>query len=209
MSWDALRYFNHLAETQVTTNRLPHWNQTGASYFVTFRLADSLPSHLIHELKSQRTEWITCHPQPWDSKTESEYHRLFSAKVDRWLDAGHGECLLKQVAFSEIVSTVFHHFDRDRYLLHSFVIMPNHVHLLFTIAKPHTIPSIVQSWKRYSSREINKVRDSCGAFWQRDYFDRMIRDPQHFIRVVRYIRNNLKQYAPALHYESQWIKGLE
>ncbi|MFC7336417.1 transposase [Haloferula chungangensis] len=210
MTWDALRYFNELADTTVTNNRLPHWNQSGASYFLTFRLADSLPSHLLHELNEERTAWIAKHPQPWDLKTEAEYHKIFSVKVDRWLDAGYGECLLKQTLNAEIVSSAFHHFDADRYLLHSFVVMPNHVHVLVSTDELQTVATLIHSWKRHTSREINKARNTIGRpLWQRDYFDRIIRNARHFIRVVRYIRSNVRQYPPAIHYESPWVRELE
>lgn len=208
MSRDILRYYNELAATQVTRNRLAHWNQSGASYFLTYRLADSLPSHLLQELKDQRSTWITKNPKPWSPDVEMEYHRLFSAKIDYWLDAAHGACQVNQASHAEIVAAAFHHFDHTRYLLHSFVVMPNHVHLLFTIGESHTLASLVNSWKRHTAREINKALKTSGPLWQRDYFDRIIRNPRHFMRVIRYIRSNVRQYPPAIHYESEWIKQL-
>ena len=209
MSWDAIRYFDGLGETRTTRNRLPHWDQPGATCFLTFRLADSLPQDLIRQFKEERQTWLTRNPEPWDEKTEAEYHRLFSTKIDKWLDAAHGECLLRQPALAKIVSSSFHHFDSDRYLLHSFVVMPNHVHLMFTLSEKHTLSGLVHSWKLHSSREINKARGTSGVIWQRDYFDRIVRDLKHFLRIVRYIRKNVGQYPPATHYESEWIRGLQ
>ncbi len=208
MSWDALRYFDELGKTRVTTNRLPHWEQAGASFFLTFRLADSLPGHLVKKIETEKATWLARHPEPWDPRTEAEYHRLYSAAIDRLLDAGHGHCLLSQEGHASIVSSALQFFDRDRYWLHSFVVMPNHVHLLFTIGASHHLPDLVRSWKRHTAREINKLRKGSGSIWQRDYFDRIIRDSTHFVRVVRYIRGNVRQYPAAIHHESDWIAGL-
>jgi REP element-mobilizing transposase RayT len=208
MSWSALKYFNLLADTQVTLNHLPHWQQEQACYFVTYRLADSLPAPLLDKFRKDRAAWKSQHPEPWDEATEAEYHRLFSAQIDHWLDAGHGKCLLKHPPYAAEVSNAFHFFNKDRYLLHAFVVMPNHVHLLFSLAEGESLSKVIHSWKRHTAREINKLRGKSETFWQEDYFDRLIRDPRHFLRVVRYIRKNLKQYPPALHYESAWISGL-
>ncbi len=66
----------------------------------------------------------------------------------------------------------------------------------------------MNSWKRHTAREINKALKTSGPLWLRDYFDRIIRDPRHFIGVIRCIRSNVRQYPPAIHYESEWIKEL-
>jgi hypothetical protein len=43
---DTLRFFDPYTDIRFTANRLPHWQQKGAVYFVTFRLADAVPHHL-------------------------------------------------------------------------------------------------------------------------------------------------------------------
>ena len=72
----------------------------------------------------------------------------------------------------------------------SLVIMPNHVHALFVQNPKWPLEKLIQSWKRFAAREINKLLDRTGTFWQRDYFDRLIRDEQHFANCVRYLRRN-------------------
>lgn len=62
---------------------LPHWEQNGVCYFITFRLADSLPSELLNKWRDDRSVWLTKKPQPWADETESEYHRLFSLKIEK------------------------------------------------------------------------------------------------------------------------------
>src|SRR6267154_1410333 len=60
-----LRFFNPFADIRFTANRLPHWQQQGAVYFITFRLADAVPHHLRTQLESEREAWLRVHPQPW------------------------------------------------------------------------------------------------------------------------------------------------
>jgi putative transposase len=74
-------------------------------------------------------------------------------------------------------------FQGERYEHHAWVIMPNHVHLLFA---PHApLEQLIQAWKAHSARQIGQ-----GPIWQRNYRDTLIRDADHFANAVRYIRNN-------------------
>jgi putative DNA methylase len=87
------------------------------------------------------------------------------------------------------VQTGFWHHDGVRYRLHAWVIMPNHVHVLLEIWQV-PMGKILQNWKGYMAKEANKILGREGAFWAGDYFDRCIRDEDHFRKVVRYIENN-------------------
>ena len=89
------QFFNPYDDIRFTANRLPHWQQKGAVYFVTFRLADAVPQQLRKQWESDREAWLRFHPQPWDAETEREYHERFSGAIERWLDAGHGSCVLR------------------------------------------------------------------------------------------------------------------
>ena len=72
----------------------------------------------------------------------------------------------------------------------SFVVMSNHVHALFVQNPDWPLEKLIQSWKRFTTREINKLLERSGNLWQRDYFDRLVRDEKHFVNCVRYIRRN-------------------
>lgn len=184
------KYFNPWREIERTHNRLPHWQQAGASYFVTWRLADSLPKALLDQHYHEREQWLRSHPEPWDEATEAEYHQRFSARMDAWLDEGHGSCLLRDSRCSEIVSQALRHFDGERVAMISFVVMPNHVHGLFTLNQAWKLEELIHSWKRHTANEINRMHGESGALWMKDYFDRLIRDPSHLNNCIRYIRNN-------------------
>ena len=187
-----MRFFDKLAETSTSRNRLTHWSQVGATYFVTFRLADSIPRERITEWKARREDWLLQHPQPWDSETEAAYHKLFSSEIDRLMDAGSGSCALRDPTIRLRVEQSFSRFDGARYAMHhSSVVMPNHVHLLITPGERRPLQGIVRDWKCFTGREINGMLGSRGRpFWQKDYFDRLIRDWDHFFRVAGYIRRN-------------------
>lgn len=183
-------FFNPLAGIDITQNHLPHWQQGEAWVFLTWRLTDSLPKALLDAWKLERDIWLARHPEPWDEEKEDEYHARFSEQLDAWLDQGSGSCVLRNPPNAQTVADALLHFDGDRYKLASFVVMPNHVHVLFQPKDRHTLPAIVKSWKGFTAREINMRLGKTGALWQEDYWDRLMRNEQHFFKVMEYIREN-------------------
>ena len=212
MSWNDLQFFNPFAEIIHTANTLPHWQQLGATYFITFRLGDSIPATLRRHWQKEREQWLQHHPQPWSSETEAEYHTRFSAQIDQWLDAGHGACHLRDHATRRIVENTLNHFDSEQHFHHAWVIMPNHVHCLTTLAPAARLEKIIKSWKGFSATNINKHLARTGPFWQEDYFDRLIRDADHFANCTRYIRRNPTKAClkpgSFTHFESDFAKQL-
>src|SRR6185503_12910638 len=130
------------------------------------------------------------HPEPWSSEVAREYHERFSQRIDHWLDAGQGSCVLRRHDCAQIVAETLHFFDHVRLRMISFIVMPNHVHALFVQNPAWLLDKILYSWKRFTAGEINILRRRRGALWQRDYFDRLVRDESHFRNCVRYIRRN-------------------
>ena len=188
--YPVLKFLDEFSGIQMTRNRLPHWQQDRASYFLTFRLADSIPAELLVNWRREKELWLLNQPSPWSAESETEYHKRFSARIDQYLDQGHGSCLLREKANAEIVANTFRYFDHQRYILHQWVVMPNHVHVLLTVGDVVGLEHILASWKRFSALKINQRTQRSGALWQKDYFDRMIRDWDHFMNVARYIRRN-------------------
>jgi putative transposase len=178
----------------VTTyvRHLPHWRQDGATYFVTFRLGDSLPQAKLRELSAWRAEWERRHPCPRSGAADQELSREVMRRVEVWLDQGMGSCLLADQVNAATVREALHHFDGNRYELASYVIMPNHVHL---IARPLTgeedaLEDILQSWKQFTAKRINGRSAASGAVWQEESFDRIVRDEEHLYRCLQYIGTN-------------------
>ena len=111
-------YFNPMAEIDVRTGRLPHWEQGTVWYFITFRLADALPQVVVDELKVQRERWRDSHDlERLTPEDVVEYHRLFSERYENLLNAGSGSCLLRDPANADIVRGAFCFFDGQRYNL--------------------------------------------------------------------------------------------
>lgn len=189
-STDDLQYFDPRERIDRGKNRLPHWDQSSAACFITFRLADSIPQDQLDQLTAERTAWLDVNPSPHTPAQESDYHQRFTVRVESWLDAGSGACLLRDSTVRAITARALSHFDGDRHWQHAWVIMPNHVHALFSPIPPHSLKELVQSWKGFTARETNRVTGNSGAFWMKDYFDRLVRDAAHFWRCAHYIRRN-------------------
>ena len=187
---EQLHFFNPYADIRETKNRLPHWQQNGAVCFLTFRLEDSIPRHLRAQWEHERDNWLRYHPKPWAPEIDLEYHQRFTRKIEQWIDAGYGSCLLRNNDCAKIVSDSLLFFEMVRLIMISFVVMPNHVHALFVQNPDWLLEKLLQSWKRHSSLEINRLLGRAGPLWQRDYFDRLVRDEIHFANCVRYIRRN-------------------
>ena len=133
--------------------RLPHWRQFGATYFVTFRLNDSLPQGKLRELNGIRNEWERTHPPPHSYHALQELTKLIVFKQERWLDEGYGSCVLAQPNLAAIIIESMHYFDGQRYELNSYVVMPNHIHVIVRPANAtaHSLEAILKSWKQFSS----------------------------------------------------------
>ena len=210
--WSEIRFLNGEGLIEKTRRRLPHWQQDGKTFFVTFRLNDSVPVHVLNSWREEKQRWLEIHPKPWPADTEMEYQRVFSGTMDRYLDQGFGSCRLARPDHSATTASAIHYFDGSRYVMHAFVIMPNHVHVLLSLMDDHRIAEVVGSWKRFTATVINKTEGTLGAVWMEDHFDRLIRDWDHFINVCRYIdRNPGKAKLPEGHfatYEAPWVRRL-
>ncbi|MEJ5375060.1 MAG: DUF1156 domain-containing protein [bacterium] len=187
-----LHYFDPEAPIGNLSGNLPHWRQDGATYFVTFRLADSMPQEKLLQWEEERKAWQEKHPEPHDEKTRREYYQLFPQRFQEWLDAGYGECILAKPEIKALVESALRHFDGERYLLDEHVVMPNHVHALVTPLAGHELSEILHSWKSYTAHEINRKLGRSGTVWQKESFDHIIRSPAQMERVRQYIRNNPK-----------------
>ena len=169
---------------------LPHWRQDGATYFVTWRTADSLPEARVKAWLAEREAWLKAHPEPWDARTEQEYFERFPNRWEQWLDECHGECLLARPELRQVVEDVLKHDDGTLYRLRDFVVMPNHVHVLATPLGETQLSETLQAWKSVSSHRINKALGRKGEFWQKESFDHIVRSEAQFERLRAYIQHN-------------------
>ena len=177
--------------------KLPHWRQWGTTYFITSRLADSLPTHVLDEWRTLRDGWLANHgltsseqlgQLPEDQR--HAYHREFTARFHELLDAGHGECVLAKADLAAILVSKLTAGDEHSYHLDAWVIMPNHFHALVEPATGSDLGNIVQRWKGGSAREINLARQSSGKLWHREAFDHIVRSEAQVNHFRRYIAMN-------------------
>jgi REP element-mobilizing transposase RayT len=190
MADDEILFYDPEGSKEIYRRHLPHWNQRGRMYFVTFRLADSIPGARAGELRRQRQTWCRNHSEPYTPSDWEEYHKLFSVRVEQWLDQCSGSCLLADPSCAEIVINAMESLDGQRYDLDQWVIMPNHVHALVMVKEGFVLEGILQGWKSFTAHVINRRLSRRGQFWQRESFDHIVRSPAHLERFHRYIRQN-------------------
>ena len=175
---------------------LPHVKREGVSYFVTFRLADSLPKEIILRFGQEKTERLrrlaefTRRGESIDD-SEEEILRDFRRKVERYLDRGAGACHLLRTEIADLVAGALQHFHQGRYLLHDWVVMPNHVHAIIWPMPNYLLSDILKSWKQFTSRRAKQILGmGQEPFWQRESYDHWIRNDEERTGISRYVRNN-------------------
>ena len=198
-------------------NYLPHI-ENKKYQMITFRLFDSVPKSVIEQwkatlntgsqigsqtssLRQQPTAKYPAPPSSSSSQTSSlrekdrqhdsakESRRLLKL-LDKYEDAGYGQCYLRDDRAAEIVRDALFYYDQVKYEVISWCIMPNHVHVLIEVKEGWTLSTIMHGWRSYTAHEANKILGRTGDFWMDEYFDRYIRDEKHMNDVINYIDNN-------------------
>jgi putative transposase len=174
------------------SRRLPHIVPTGEAYFVTWHLHGSLPRER--------------YPPPGKMNSGTAF-----VWMDQYLDAaGNGPRWLGNEEIAKIVEEALLHQDCE---LHAYVIMPNHVHVL--LMPKIELPKLMQYIKSRSAREANKILGVSGKpFWQQESYDHMVRNPEEFRNIKRYIENNpvkagLAATPETYRWSSAWWRGLQ
>jgi len=162
-----------------TRGYVPHFDDGPVPQMVTFRLTDSFPNSCL-------TEWAAELAAMPSAQAEREARR----RIEEYLDKGLGSTWLSRPDIAEIMSQTLLCFDGQRYKLHAWTVMPNHVHALLTPRSGESLSEILHSWKSFTANKANKVLGRTGTFWQREYFDRFVRDKEHFASAFVYIENN-------------------
>ncbi len=175
-------YNNPLGGTFHRRN-LPHFYHNDGTYFITNRLADSLPSKLFSEIKS-----ITNNNMLPDT---IRFKHLLK-KYDGILDKGkYGAKHLSNSAVAYICRNTLHYPDGKEYELICYCIMPNHIHLVFELIEGNKgISKIMQSIKGISARKSNLFLNKSEIFWQDESYDRLVRDDKELYFIIRYVLMN-------------------
>jgi hypothetical protein len=120
-----------------TRGYLPHYDVREKVQAITYRLSDALPRDVCAQLDEQ-------------ALGDAERRE----RLEEGLDAGYGSPILAAHGNAEIVADAWKHFDGERYRLHVWCVMPNHVHVLIAPVGGHRLPEIVQSQKSYTAKII-------------------------------------------------------
>lgn len=158
---------------------LPHLDLPDLTQAITFRLADSLPNHVIAQWKEELAE-----------SSNALREKTLRKKIADFEDAGHGSCFLRDPNCAEMVQQALLHSDNKSYRLLEWCVMPNHVHVMIHTHQGFSLGKIVGSWKSYSATQINAHLGRAGKVWAVDYHDRYIRDLEHYENAKSYVRKN-------------------
>jgi REP element-mobilizing transposase RayT len=158
---------------------LPHFDGRAIPQFISLRLFDSVPNSVLDR-------WVR-ELNPADSKINQI---TLQARIEKYLDQGYGHAFMRIRRVAEMVQNDLLYYDGQRYRLSSWVVMPNHVHFLLTRFEAIELADLMQSFKSLTSHKANKLLRRKGQIWMPDYFDRYIRNAEHFAKTVRYIENN-------------------
>jgi putative DNA methylase len=164
----------------------PHFDGEFVTQHVCFHLFDSLPQSILVQLREELSSSHAGGVAGGATDKNREWRKL----IHEFLDSGYGSCLLRDERVAKIIEDSLLHFDGDRYALHAWCVMPNHVHTLFTPHGGYKMSTIVHSWKSFTAHECNKVLGRAGRFWQREPFDRYVRNKRHFRNALAYIEAN-------------------
>jgi REP element-mobilizing transposase RayT len=194
-SEEATCYMRPYDDIDMHARNLPHWSQDNVLAFVTWRLADSLPQAKLQEIEEAQKTFLSGHPKPWDEATMQLYRKNVSQEMEAFLDSGCGSCVLQDERVRQEVEDALQFFNRKRYNLHAFVVMPNHVHVLFEIFTGFPQNNVLHTWKSFTANVVNKALGRQGRLWQDESWDRLIRNDAHYRNCLAYIRDNNPRLA--------------
>jgi REP element-mobilizing transposase RayT len=170
---------------------LPHIMPAGATLFITFRLAGSLPAQVIEQLKREYAQ-----PELAQKDAAQSYarRRRYFGALGQLLDTDlDGPTWLHQPAVAAIVAEALHYRAGREYTLWAYCLMANHVHVLLSLLEVPAQPfhRTLQSLKARTARRCNELLERHDtAFWQAESYDHYVRDAPEMDRIIAYILNN-------------------
>lgn len=161
-----------------TRGYLPHWDFKNASQAVTFRLQDAVPTHLVKAWKQDLAE------SEDDALRKKELRHL----IARYEDIGHGSCILDDYDCATIIQDELLKDHGGSYKLLDWCVMPDHVHVMFRTLNETPMHKVLNGGKDASSKKMNELMGRAGKLWHREFYDRLVRDEDHYYACSRYIR---------------------
>lgn len=191
---------SHFAFKTYYRRHLPHIQPPGATMFITFRLANSIPMQVLRQLEQEQQEQERALSNISDlherAKQAELLDRKFFGKWDRLLDFSPNEPYwLREPEIAQLVTNSLHYQDSKRYMLEAFCIMPNHVHLVCTpLAESedtfYSVSAIMHAIKRHTAFHANKLLKRTGDIWHHENYDHYVRNDDELSRIIEYVLHN-------------------
>jgi putative transposase len=196
---------------------LPHFQQPGQAYFITWNLKDAVPpkalarySQMMEQIKasipggdpsgaaiSNRDNMRFENASPEIKQEYYAIRRKYMKAYDDLLDNDKNPSInLSKPEITEILIQTLQFWEGKRLTNFAFTIMPNHVHWVVelfekdTNGEPVYLQDILHSVKRFSSNQINKTENREGTLWQKESFETTIRDETHLNFAIEYTLQN-------------------
>jgi putative transposase len=196
--------FDERKAIRIYQRNLPHWRQDGVTYFVTFRLGDSIPEAIRCQWEEEKALWLKARGILYDGdigrwrpafeKLPEEdqflFHKHFNRQVQSCLDRGLGSCHLPNLECINSLRAKMFGDDGSGYHSGDFIIMPNHVHLLVTPVRGTELEIILKRVKGASAVDCNRLLQRSGNFWQAESYDHIVRSLEQLHEYRKYIADN-------------------
>lgn len=177
--------------------KLPHWQPAGATFFVTMRLAGSIPKHIIEQIKAQKAFDIREKQEEFKDDAlglaaelyiiERKYFGIF----DKELDKSNEPYWLQEKEIANEIKASIEFLEGNSLKTHVYCIMPNHLHWVFTHQKEaQVLWRILQRMKSFTAKNCNKLLNREGQFWEEESYDHIVRDAKEFDNIVWYTLQN-------------------
>ncbi len=173
---------------------LPHWDVSHATYFVTMCLAGSLPARGALSLRPPATPPVgagraaTSGPGSAAGRSFVDYdRRLDKSSAVRWFADPRLAAVVKDAILWGVGT---------RYDLFGYVVMPSHVHWVFSPRAKQGAPGISErlritiAFKRHTAQLCNRLLGRRGRFWQAESYDHVVRSDAELERIIRYVEHN-------------------
>jgi len=172
--------------------RLPHWEKESGLYFLTFHLADSLPKSVLKKIAERHQILVAVKEKgarllPEKKELLEDYsHR----KIEEYFDRGSGSCAPGDPRIAGSMAAALRFWHGKRYRLLAWCNMPNHVHVVARLFPGQQLAAIIKSWKLHSAKAANQTLGRSGSFWQREYYDHLVRSQDELDHAIRYVLEN-------------------
>lgn len=189
---------------------LPHYHPFRGTFFLTFRLAGSIPDFILHDFrinyeKDRKTLYSKIKYETELKVKLYDLQKFYFGKYDAVLEkCEYGPKYLLNEEVASIVFNKIMEFDVLKYELIALDIEPNHVHMIiflnedlktselnkFGKTKDYILADTLRLIKGSTSRQSNIVFNRNDQFWHHESYDHIVRNEYELERIINYILNN-------------------